>query len=219
MTHPALISIKFDLAIGRYDTYQAHFAFVWPENLWQEFKSFLEEFPDEEVSYYELYGKHSRAYVTYKELLDGSTVTTDTDKVKEFILTHGHEHDFTEDFDPWDCFLEDLGNRHNTLRGEFPSWWDYQPSKDVLKQEQWDKWDLIKEELKGARISLHDYGLDLDPHDEETFNEFIDNNELQLAWDVLKDVVVKHSVLAKQMARSAKLMNISDPIFGINETN
>ena len=218
-TNPTLVSIKFDLAVGRYDTYQAHFSFVWPENLWQEFKGFLEEFPEEEVSYYELCGKHSRAYTTYKELLDGAEATTDTTKVKEFVLQHGHEHDFTEDFDPWDCFLEDLGNRHDSLRGSFPSWWDYSPSEDEVKQAKYDKWDLIKEELKGARISLHDYGLDLDSKSETEFNEFLSNNELQLAWDVLKETVVNHSPLFQQMARSAKLMNLSDPVFGINETN
>lgn len=211
MTKRSLINIKFELFINRHDSYLGHLAFVWPDELWEELKSLLDEFPDEELSFHELYGKHSRAFVTYKELLEGATVVSDEEKIKEFILVYGHDHDFSEDFDPWDCFMEDIGNNHDKLRGEFPSWWDYGPSEETLKQDQENKWSSVKENLESAQVSLSDYGISMATEVEKEFTEFLDNNELELAWHHLKDTLTGHSSFSSKMSRAAKLMNLPDP--------
>jgi len=218
-----LIDIEFTVDAGRYgNDKEAHFAFIWPRKLWNELKSFLEEYPDEKMWFSGLAGKHSQTYVEYKEILAGITVIIDEDEIKEFRLTYGREHDFS-DIDAYGMFLETVGNEYNSKKKNdensdpWPSWWGYEPSKEELKQEKLDKWDEIKKELNGALASLLDFDIHISIEDKNEFDSFISNNELELAWDVLRGILTQHSPFSKQMTRAAELMQLSGPYFGVND--
>lgn len=82
---------------------------------------------------------------------------------------------------------------------------------------QEEKWEKIKQELKAANRSLWDFGLSLSFEEEEAdFRTYLSNNELELAWELLRDKFLGHSPFLKQMMRAANLMQLSDP-FGTKE--
>jgi len=200
-----LINIEYEVPVG-YGERTVDISFIWPKELYEELRAFLAKYPEEELWYSGLYGKHSQKSVAYKEILEGVTLVEDAEKIKEFQLMYGNERDVSEICDAYGMFIEQIASKQKELEGEMPSWWHYDPdNEEELKQE---KWDEVKKELNQAAACLADFAIFLSDEEKKNFQTYLDNNELELARDELRGKFLQVSSFSKHMTRAANLMQL-----------